>query len=195
MAVRPVTRAALRSVLAGAIAVAALAACATTPGTGSSSTAPGTPDTATATQTPAPRQVAVGEPIRVQLDEGGSLVLVLEAIATAADCPGRGVPVQLPSQAFFVVLDLTASFEPDGSLPADRQFAPTGAEVFRITGPDGVVQAISSTDASWACFEDPELLPPFMDSTNEVEGKVVLDSRTDHGTVTYGGSTGWYWSF
>lgn len=134
----------------------------------------------------------MGDEVRVPIgDSGGTLVLVLDAITTAEECPGRAAPRQTPSQSVFVVLDLRAAVEGH----SEATYAPTGGEMFRVSGSDGLVQAISSTEESWACFEDADLLPPFVDSGSTVTGKVVLDSRTDHGTVTYGATAGWYWTF
>lgn len=134
----------------------------------------------------------MGDEVRIPIgDSGGTLVLVLEAITTAQECPGRAAARQVPSQSVFVVLDLRAAVEGSPEAP----FAPTGAEMFRVSGPDGLVQAISSTEESWACFEDADLLPPFVDAGSTASGKVVLDSRTDHGAVTYGATAAWSWKF
>lgn len=136
--------------------------------------------------------VEAGEPVEVAV-EGGTLRLVLDSIELVTTCPGRGVPTQTPSFAYFLVLELTATLEGH----EDVSSAALGAETFRITGPDGRPQTISSTAQSWECFDGSELLPAFVEAGQSVSGKVVLDAMSEHGTVSYAprGSSDWRWSF
>lgn len=145
--------------------------------------------------------VPIGEPAAMTVatgDSPGTLDLTVHGLEVITECPGRGAPVQAPSQGFFLVLDVTADFEADGTAtPAPDAFAPLGAEAFGIASPDGTVQEVTSTEASWACFEDDELLPPFVGVGESVSGKVVLDSASEHGAVFYvpEGAVGVEWVF
>lgn len=131
----------------------------------------------------------------------GNLRLTVDSIAVMESCPGRGTPTQEPVFGHFVVLEVTASRaapEDEAAAGADEPgYVGLGAERFRIAGPDGTVQEITSTQASWACFEDAELLPAFVDVGRTASGKVVLDSASEHGSVVFSqeSSPGWEWSF
>jgi len=157
-------------------------------------TAPATPRTSTLTVAPEPmRTVPIGEAVRVSPvgKPGSELMLTLDEVDVVDACPGRAEPAQTPQQGYFVILEVTATLSsPDGSA-----VAPLGAENFALRDSQGLVQAISSTDASWACFEESELLPPFADTGGPVRGKVVLDSRTAEGYVTYRTDESWNWSW
>lgn len=182
------------ALLGGVVVV--LASCASTdhgsPGAHSpdSGTRASAPPTSSATTTHAAEAVATGQPVEVVLEDG-TLELVLEDVEVATTCPGRAAPTQAPAFGYFVILQVTAAFSGDGS------YAPTSAEMYSLATSEGASQAVSTTDASWACFEDDELLPPFVDDGDTVTGRVVLDSRTDHGRVTYGPleESDWFWSF
>lgn len=133
---------------------------------------------------------AIGQPVEVNLG-GGTLELVLEDVEVATTCPGRAAPTQVPALGYFVILHVTAL------LKGGHSYAPISAEAFSLSTSEGASQAVSSTEASWACFEDDELLPPFVDVGESVTGRLVLDSRTDHGRVAYGppGEGDWFWRF
>lgn len=175
---------------AAAVATAALVAVSLMGCT--SSTGPTSPSAPT--PTPTATAVRPGEAVDVAVDDG-TLRLVLASVDVVPSCPGRGVPTQVPAFAHFVVLEVRAFLDPDDA--TGSAYAPLGAETFRITSPDGELQAFSNTEASWECYQDEELLPPFVDAGVEVSGKVVLDSMTEHGTVAYapGLPAGWHWSF
>lgn len=181
--------------LLGAV-VAVLASCASpddgSPVMGSpdSGTPPWTSPTPSATTTHAAEPVAMGQPVEVMFEDG-TLELVLEDVEVAETCPGRAAPTQAPAFGHFVILQVTAAFSGDDS------YAPISAEIFSLATKEGASQIVSSTDASWACFEDDELLPPFVDDGASVTGRVVLDSRTEHGRITYGTTedSDWFWSF
>ncbi len=148
--------------------------------------------TPTASREPT-RIVPLGEAVRVSLAEArADLVLTLDAVEIAGTCPGRAAPVQSPQLGYFVILEVSASVQsPDRDL-----VVPLGAENFVLRDKEGREQAVTSTDASWACFEDAELLPPFVDTGGPVRGKVVLDSRTAEGFVTYrSAEPPWSWSW
>lgn len=149
-----------------------------------------TTSTPSATGTHGAEAVAQGQPVEVTF-EYGTLELVLEDVEVATTCPGRATPTQAPAFGHFVILHVTAAFSGDGS------YAPISAEMFSLATSEGAGQVVSSTDASWACLEDDELLPPFVDEGDSVTGRIVLDSRTDHGRVTYGPleDSDWFWSF
>ena len=69
----------------------------------------------------------------------------------------------------------------DGDGDGGAAYAGLGAERFLIVGPDGAMQEVTATDASWACFEDIELLPAFIDVGETASGnRSVLDSRSEH---------------
>jgi hypothetical protein len=146
---------------------------------------------------PTPNAVAaIGEEVGVRLGDGLTLYLTIEALTPAAACRARVAPTQTPSGDVFLVLDVTARLAADAPR-SDGSFAPLAAEQFRIVRPDGSVQVVTSTEASWACFEDDELLPPFLDAGDIRRGKVVLDSSTPHGLLVFapGGAPGWEWAF
>ncbi|WP_418605750.1 hypothetical protein [Georgenia sp. SUBG003] len=147
--------------------------------------------------------------VRKDLGEPGGLAdatdgravfeISVDSATVSATCPGRGIDVS-PANGHFVVLDVTASLSADVAAGADRGqdvFMPLVAETFDIVGPGGAVQGSTVTDASWACFDDDELLPPFLEPGRTVTGKVVLDSVSDSGVVVYApdGEAGWEWEF
>lgn len=154
--------------------------------------------TASSTAQPSPARndlVPLGDTVSIPVEAGtgtGTLHLTVSAIEMTDSCPGRAGPTQQPEFRHFVVLDVTARFE------ADDGYLPLGADSFRLASPEGRVQAISTTDASWACFPDAELLPPFVDAGDEVSGRIVLDSLTAHGSVGFarpGEDPQWWWNF
>lgn len=141
--------------------------------------------------------------------DGTVLELTVESVETTDSCPARGVDVR-PLETF-VVLDVTAALTPaepgaesstdhkaagDGATPEDMHAAVT-PDIFRIAAPDGRLQEIVVTDASWACLENDSLLPPFVDLGRTVSGKMVLDSASAHGALVYApdGADGWEWEF
>jgi hypothetical protein len=157
----------------------------------------------------APAEVSERGHVRKDLGEPGGLTdgadggvlfeISVDAARLSATCPGRGVDVS-PANGHFLVLDVTASLSPDaadGADPGQDVFMPLVAEAFDVVGPGGAVQETTVTDASWACFDDDELLPPFLEPGGTVSGKVVLDSASDSGVVVYapGGEAGWEWEF
>lgn len=181
-----------RRAIAALLLAAITAACAgPTDGEATSTAAPLTPSVTVA---PEPmRTVPLGEAVRGSPAglPGAELTLTLEAVDVMETCPGRSEPVQTPERGYFVILEVTATL----TSPDETAVAPLGAENFALRDSEGRAQAISSTDASWACFEDAELLPPFVDTSAPVSGKVVLDSRTAEGYVTYRTEELWKWSW
>lgn len=139
---------------------------------------------------PLPTAAGVGDRVSVAVD-GGRLELVLERLEVATSCPGRAAPTQAPALGHFVILHLTVTYAGAGD------YAAVGAEQFSLLTEQGVRQQVSSTDASWACFEDDQLLPAFVDDGATVAGIVVLDSRSEHGRVQYGsaGEGEWFWAY
>lgn len=120
-------------------------------------------------------------------------------MAVVTSCPGRGVALP-PANGYFVVLDVTASMRADIGDVIDGGadlFMPLGADAFRVIAPDGTETGRTLTDASWACYQDADLAPPFVGAGELASGKVVLDSATDRGTLVYapGGGAGWEWAF
>lgn len=179
-----------RLVLAAAL-VAALASCSSPGLPPSPSSTAATTGSGTSASDLAP--IPPGEAVEAVID-GGTVRFTLLSISVATSCPGRAAPTQLPANGYFVVMDLSASFEPSGS---GEGYAPVGADVFRVAGPDGEAQPVSSTDASWACFGVDRLLPAFVDVSAPQTGIVVLDSRTEHGSVVYlhAEDSDWSWEF
>lgn len=204
--------------LAAAGVVAAILGAATLAGCASSTQGPTTEPSSSAsagqsTSGGTGDVVEPGEPVEVAVD-GGTLRLVLDSVELATSCPGRGVPTQVPSFAYFLVLEVTATLEGDataadgaataaggetagGGVTPAALYASLGAEMFRIAAPDGTLQTISTTAESWECYPDAELLPAFVDGGETVSGKVVLDAMTEHGTVSYAprGESDWHWVF
>ena len=144
---------------------------------------------------------AVGQLVAtpVDVEAGTTLALTVRDIRVVDTCPGRGQPVQSPTLGQFVVIDVAAELVAEGGEdPAQvPSYAGLGAERFGIVDPDGVAQEVSVTDASWACFEDEEILAAFVEAGQGVSGLVALDSRTDHGTILFipGEGIGWEWDF
>ncbi|MCK6211791.1 hypothetical protein KZX45_14675 [Georgenia sp. EYE_87] len=200
-------------VTALAAAVLALSACAPVedgrgpvpPAGNASPTADGAPGTgpgqASAASGPASRGhevVVPGTTVRHSTDiAGAELEMTVAGVEVLESCPGRGLEVE-PRLGQFVVLDVRASLVgPDGGAPGADAFAALTPDVFGIAAPDGRVQEIVVTEGAWGCYEDAELLPPFVDPGETVRGKVVLDSATEHGWVIYAPepTTGWEWKF
>lgn len=146
----------------------------------------------------------VGDPVEAPVGEGSPILLSLtvDEVRVLQSCSGRAEPTQRPDFGQFVVLEVTAVLQASGTEPSDlppdaRTYAGLGAERFRIFDTEGAVQEITSTDASWACFEDSELLPAFVDVGQTVSGYVVLDSASPHGAVVFSpdDAAGWEWAF
>ncbi len=140
----------------------------------------------------------LGEPAGLALagSRSAPFQLTLNAIEVVTSCPGRGVTLA-PERGYFVVIDLVASVDNDITDATGRDlFMPLVADSFGILGPDGTAQA-TPTEASWGCYEDDQLAPPFVGAGEVAAGKVVLDSAVPAGALVYtpGGSTGWEWSF
>lgn len=187
----------------GLALAAGLAGCGTPSGAGRDAADPVTSPTPTLAKPIISERgnvvVSPGEEVTAAVDDQtATLTLTVEDVSVVPTCPGRAAPVQKPSLGHFVVLDVTAALErvgPDSS--GGRPYAGLGAERFGLVAPDGTTQDVTSTEASWACFEPSELLPPFVDAGESVSGLVVLDSVSDHGAVTFaaGSEAGWEWEF
>lgn len=172
--------------LAVAAATLAVAGCSVPgPSDGASGEAPTTtsgPGRPTGTAPAAPAEV--GDPVTTTLAGGETLTVTVDAVAVTTLCPGRANPSQAPDHGYFVVLDVTARLDPPGGdAPTEPTVLPISAEEFSVLAPDGTPQEIASTDASWACYQDAELLQPFLVEGQTGTGKVVLDARTPHGRV------------
>jgi hypothetical protein len=140
--------------------------------------------------------VVPGTTVRHSTDiPAADLELTVDALEVLRSCPGRGVEVE-PRLGQFVVLDVTVSLVGPEVGTSDA-FAALTPDVFRIAAPDGRVQEIVVTEQAWGCYEDAELLPPFVDPGETVSGKVVLESATEHGWLIYAPekATGWEWKF
>jgi ABC-type Na+ efflux pump permease subunit len=142
----------------------------------------------------------LGEPAGLTLadSERAFFVITIDAITVTTSCPGRGVSVA-PVNGYFVVLDVAASM-PDDALAAAGSdadlFMPLVADAFHVVGLDGSERTDTLTEASWACFPDEELAPPFVGAGEIAAGKVVLDSAVDRGTLVYApAGPGWEWAF
>lgn len=167
----------------------------------SPSTDPGPTGPTEPASSPAERVVSPGERVEIAVDEG-DLLLVLDSVDVLASCPSRGAPTQEPQFEHFLVLEVTAALSSptagsDDGAASSPSYAPLGAEMFRVRSPDGEYQPITSTEESWACFENAELLPAFVDAGETVSGKVVLDVATRHGSVSYAPHvpSDWHWAF
>lgn len=210
-----------RTALLSSVAVVAVVGFgAAASGAGASGTAP-----SSVGATPSPTDVAERPPADVDLDgpievsdaghvvkdlgEPGGLtvagaetayfeITVLD-VAVVTACPGRGVALP-PANGYFVVLDVTASMRSDIDEVVDGGadlFMPLAADAFRVLAPDGSATGQTLTDASWSCYSDAELAPPFVGPGETATGKVVLDSAAGRGTLVYapGGAAGWEWAF
>lgn len=125
--------------------------------------------------------------------------ITVDDATVTTTCPGRGVDVR-PANGHFLVLDVTATLSSDATAGGDAGqdvYMPLVAETFSIVTPEGGLQETTVTDASWACFEDDELLPPFLEPGQTASGKIVLDAANDSGVVVYApdGLAGWEWEF
>jgi hypothetical protein len=193
-------RAVARGVAPAAVLVLCLTACDPPGDTPATTATPG--GTSSATAGPASRGHEVVEPgtsVTHETGRGAELQLIIGSVEVLSTCPGRGVEVE-PRLGQFVVLDVTASLtgvQGAGTSDPDDAFVALTPDDFGIAAPDGRVQEIVVTEEAWACYEDPDLLPPFLDPGQTVSGKVVLESATEHGWVSYvpEGSSGWEWEF
>ncbi|GAA3509728.1 hypothetical protein [Georgenia daeguensis] len=173
MAVRLTAPRPLRAAVVAGVLL--LAACSTTTAPPS---AGGTPAGPATTSGAAPgRPVALGEP--VSLGGDGALTLTVREVSVLDSCPGRAVPTQTPELGYFVVLEVTAVAGAHEPVPL-----PPGA--FQLTDAGGTPQQVSTTEASWSCFEDADLVPPFVPPGDPVRGKLVLDSAAPHGLIRHG---------
>lgn len=188
--------------VAAACVVLPLGACGSADGGGARSGGALPTASAASSASPTPTtsgvaDVALGEAAEVpaQGTPGAILRLTVTDIAVATTCPGRGEPVQAPRHAYFVVLDVRAAYDPAADAGSAPHYLPTAVDRLRVADRDGVVQEVSTTDASWACFEPADLLPPFVDAGSVVTGTVVLDSETEHGWVVLEGPPVLRWAF
>lgn len=214
MAVRPMRVRARRAIVAvGAILLLGVSAWAASlvlsgPRGGSESEASGYPPgspSPSMTQLPTTSErgnivVSVGEVIDVPVgdDDGLTLRLSVQTTTVLSECPGRADPRQLPENGHFLVLDLTAELTSDVSATGDPLgYAVLGPQDFSVVAPDGSVDDFTSTKASWACYEDADLMPPFLDVGDTATGKIVLDVASDRGVLVYrpGVGNGWEWNF
>jgi len=142
----------------------------------------------------------LGEPAGLTLagSERAFFEITIRSIAVTTSCPGRGVSVA-PMNGYFVVIDVAASMPDDAPAAALSDadlFMPLAADAFHVVGPDGSERTDTLTEASWACFPDEELAPPFVGAGEVAEGKVVLDSAVNRGTLVYApAGPGWEWAF
>lgn len=152
------------------------------------------PATATAPPTDQPSIPAVplGTPVDVAAPDGGVLTLTVESLTVAADCPARGGTTAEPELAHFVVAEVTAVFTAGGG---GGEAARVDAGSFVISAPDGRTQQLVATASSFACFDAEQLLPPFVEDGQEVNGLVVLDSATAHGRVVHAADPRAAWDF
>ncbi|PFG38716.1 hypothetical protein ATJ97_1202 [Georgenia soli] len=178
MAVRLTT---VRGTVAAVATVAALVAgCSAGPAPAPTPTGSGSPGPVPTPSAPlGERPLATGESASLPSGTEGTLTLTVQDIDVVESCPGRGVPTAEPELGHFVVLDVTVSS--DGT--EEPVHLPPGA--FHLADTSGALQRVSTTDASWSCFEDAELLPAFVPAGQTVTGKVVLDAASPHGQVRY----------
>ncbi|PFG19912.1 hypothetical protein [Serinibacter salmoneus] len=126
--------------------------------------------------------------------------ITLHEATAVASCPGRLGSDITPESGAFLVLDVSAEMdaEIEGSL-ADVATAdillPLGADAFVPYDPEGAPMADSASASAWSCYEDSDLLPPFIGPGESYRGLVVLDAL-DAASVAYqpGGAEGWEWS-
>lgn len=153
-------------------------------------------------------EVAASGNIRKDLGEAAGLSIAgsevasfefsVNDIAVVTSCPGRGVDVA-PTLGYFVVIQISAAVRADlgaGLGGGEELFMPLVAEAFDVVDADGTPRALP-TEASWACFDDAVLAPPFVGAGEAASGKVVLDSAVASGTLVYapGDAAGWEWQF
>lgn len=141
-------------------------------------------DSATSTSESSERLVRIGETVSIPFEDG-SLSLTVEQITVSQTCPGRAVPTQEPELGQFVVLEVSAAADQGGGARSTNAAVPLLSDAFQLADASGELQRISTTGASWSCFEDAELVPPFVAVGESVHGKIVLDSVTPHGRVLY----------
>lgn len=142
----------------------------------------------------------LGEPagLTVAGSDRSYFEIVVESVTVTTACPGRGVDVA-PLHGYFVVVDVTATMSEDvlavaGGL-ADP-FMPLVSDAFHVIGPDGTVRTDTLTEASWGCFAESDLAPPFVGAGESASGLVVLDTPYDRGSLVYAPrGLGWEWSF
>ncbi|GAA3509726.1 hypothetical protein [Georgenia daeguensis] len=162
-----------------------------------------TPPSAPAEQPAAPEHLPkeIGESAGLSAAGSSSTLFALTVLGVdvTRTCPGRGVD-PVPEHGHFVTVDVRAHMAAEMARevsPGTDAFLPLVPEAFRIVAPDGTVQDSAATAAAWACLDDDELAPPFVEPGDLVTGKIVLDSRTSSGTVVYDpdGTGGWAWPF
>lgn len=124
----------------------------------------------------------LGAPVVLAAADGRTVSVTVESVDVTATCPGRSEPTLRAELGYFVVLDVTVRVA-ETPMTATADALPISAEDFALVDADGTRQPISSTPTSWACFEDSELIEPFVAVGMTAQGNVVLDSRTAHGVV------------
>ncbi len=160
-----------------------------------------------------------GTPVRVDRDdnvvktagEAGGLVddagtevftVEVESVTAHETCPARVGDRELTSLngAFLYVgvrAELRETVEQSVDAAPEELFLPLVTEAFTVTGPDGTVHDVVSSEMSWGCLTDDELLPPVINPGQTLEGIVVLDAPVTEGTVNYDPDRtgGWSWAF
>lgn len=176
MAVRLTALRRAGAAVAGGVLLLAGCSSATPPPTGETPAGPAT----TSSTAPQARPVALGEPVKLG-DDAGALTLTVAQVSVLDSCPGRAVPTQEPELGHFVVLEVTAVAAEGSDEPVPL---PPGA--FQLADAGGTPQQVSTTEASWSCFEDADLMPAFVPPGEPVRGKLVLDAEAPHGQIRYG---------
>jgi hypothetical protein len=141
----------------------------------------------------------VGEPAGLAADGEAVFELTVEAVTVMTQCPGRGID-PTPERGYFLVLDVTAELDaaaPDHARPGTDAFLPLVSAAFQVVRPDGTAQEDAGSAAAWACFDESELAPAFVEPGERVTGKVVLDAEAPSGTVVYDPERtgGWEWAY
>lgn len=138
------------------------------------------------------------------VDQDGKTVFTLdvESVSAQETCPARVGEKSLTStNGTFLYVKVTAALDEQihQSVPGSNEemFLPLVAEAFSVTGADGTVHEAVSSETSWGCLSEDELLPAMVNPGQTQHGIVVLDSPVTEGTVTYDPdhTGGWSWAF
>ncbi|MBB5791766.1 hypothetical protein [Jiangella mangrovi] len=143
----------------------------------------------------------IGEVAGFLSDDGTEMAteFTVDAIEVSAECTEDYADV--PQNGHFIVITITATVLPGFADPsAGISSMPFGPGEFGLVDANGITVNDPAPINTYGCLAESELIPDEVGEGETATGKVVLDSPTEHGVLTYqpwftGGSEGWEWEF
>ncbi len=145
----------------------------------------------------------VGTPVGLKDSAGESIFsLTIEGIRPESSCPSRLEEgnILVPENGTFIVVDLAATMSQNcGELNPAEPFLTLDSDAFAIADSTGALEARTHTVAAHGCYSLEDLVQPFINPGEELDGMVVLDTKLEHGYLVYNPwgvpGNGWRWKF